>query len=195
MQVNAIEAAVAAGMQKFILDLRGNGGGDNRVGVRLYNAMGLTSVQGGGSVTRRISDIFINSTGWWYWHLNIPRIFGADYIFAGRDAPGVGNPNNVFVSVLTDNETYSSAMHIASWVQGGGFGNIIGEPSRNAPNSFGDMRFISLPHSGLIFPISTTYFTDGDVNVSVGRDVLWPDIPVNAADAFDVAMEYLRSLP
>jgi len=79
---------------------------------------------------------------------------------------------------------------MAYWVQDGGFGNIVGAPSINAPSSFGDMLFFNLPYTGLQVRVSHALFLRPDANAD--QSVLWPDIMVDPADALEVAIEYLR---
>jgi C-terminal processing protease CtpA/Prc len=103
--------------------------------------------------------------------------------------PSQHNPYDVFVSVLTDNETYSSATMLAVWVADGGFGNIVGEPSSNSPSCFGDMLTFTLHDAGIQFSISYTRFLRPDA--SADQDTLHPDIPVDAGRALEAALEYL----
>jgi hypothetical protein len=77
-------------------------------------------------------------------------------------------------------------------VQDGGFGNVIGSPSRNAPSPFGDMSSFTLPYSGLVASVSHARFLRPDTTAD--QSTLWPDIIVDPADALDVAIEYLRNL-
>ena len=79
----------------------------------------------------------------------------------------------------------------AFWVQDGGFGNIIGSPSRNAPNCFGNMVRLTLPYSELVISVSYSHFTRPDAGAD--PNVLWPDIMVDPAEALYVAIEYIRN--
>lgn len=74
------------------------------------------------------------------------------------------NPNNVFVSVLTDVYSFSSSVMMAAWIQDGRLGNIVGEPSSNAPSPFGDMLNFTLPYSQFRVPISYTRFLRPDTH-------------------------------
>ena len=100
------------------------------------------------------------------------------------------NANDVFVSILTNHGTYSSATMMAYWVQDGGFGNVVGAPSANAPSAFGDMLLFYLPYTGLQARVSHARFMRPDANAD--QSVLWPDIMVDPADALEAAIEYLR---
>jgi hypothetical protein len=191
-----IEQAIENGIRKFIVDLRGNGGGDSRAGERLLNAKGIT-VPAGGAV-RRLSPLMLDMVR--EYNLMPAPIRALFSILSALtdgmiDTPYPGNasnPNNAFVAVLTDNDTYSSATMMAYWAQDGGFGNIIGAPSRNAPSSFGDMLFFTLPYSGLQARVSHVQFLRPDT--AADQSTLWPDIMADPADALDVAIEFLRNL-
>ena len=174
-----ITEAVAQGTRNFIVDLRGNPGGDSTAGYRLLRAMGVRVPLHG--VIRRMSPLAAEQRGF---DETTGTLEFAPNTFSR-------NPNDVFVSVLTDRYTFSSAMMMGVWVQDGGFGNIVGEPSSNAPSSFGDMLFFRLPYLDVYVPISFTRFLRPDVNAD--QDTLWPDILVPADEALEAAIEYMRS--
>ena len=188
----AISRAVAEGTRNFIIDLRGNGGGDSRAGESLLQAMGITVPRG--SFIHRVNRLAANSLadgGHGLIYFPLLGLFGIDYLYWESNTPENNNPNDVFVSVLTDVLTYSSATMFAYWVQDGGFGNIIGSPSRNSPNAFGNMVWLTLPYSELMIRVSYSHFMRPDA--SADPNVLWPDIIVDPADALYVAIEYLRN--
>ena len=187
--VKAIEQAVANGTRKFIVDLRGNGGGNSLAGQRLLEAMDITIPQFG--AVRRISPLPI-ATHSHLWDMRLLSWFGYDYMRFNPSVVSNSNPNDVFVSVLTDVESYSSANMMATWVQDGGFGNIIGSPSRQAPTNFGDVIWYSLPHSGIWTNVSFTHWLRPDAQAD--QTTLWPDIIVDPVNALEVAVEYLRNL-
>ena len=190
-----IEQAIANGYRKFIVDLRGNGGGNSMAGEILLQAMGITVPSSG--IVRRLSPFMLESAVEHNLVSPLERmIISAVSVFADGmtmmpTVETATNPNDVFVSVLTDNNTYSSATMMAYWVQDGGFGNLIGQPSRNAPSSFGDMLTFTLPYSGLEARVSHAQFLRPDTNAD--QDTLWPDIIVEPEEALAVALEYLRS--
>jgi len=184
LAVQSIESAVSSGTRKFIVDVRGNNGGSSWVAQRLLNAMGIRTPEVG-SVER-----FSQRDG--MWHFGILYSLGFDY---SRMSPSVNpsrNRNDVFVSVLTDAGTFSTAMWMGMWVQDGGFGNVIGSPSRNAPTSFGNTRAHALPYSGLWFMLSYNKWLRPDADAN--QTVLMPDILVDPDYALDVAIEHFRNL-
>jgi len=172
----AIQQARANGTRNFIVDLRGNGGGNSAAGQRLLRAMGMILPSFG--VMRRTSDLAMEQRG----------------AFTAIAQPNTTSQNlqNAFVVVLTDIYTYSSATMMASWVQDGGLGTVVGEPSRNSPSSFGDMLVATLPDSGLSFAISYSKLLRPDANAD--QSTLWPDIMVPAEDALEAALEFLQNM-
>lgn len=175
-----IEQAIADGIRKFIVDLRGNGGGSSHVGESLLNAMGVTPP--GVGFIRRLSELFLERALVWPDDVEEPAdaeemmeflreyvyaIDGVEFFISTGGEVGIltasntetaNNPNDVFISVLTDNATFGAAMMFAGWVQDGGLGNIVGEPSINAPSLFGEMLPLHLPISDFHIPISSSFF-------------------------------------
>jgi C-terminal processing protease CtpA/Prc len=56
--------------------------------------------------------------------------------------------------VLTGPATFSSGNWFAVVVQDNGFGQIVGEPTGNAPSSYGDILAFTLPQSGSAYTLS-----------------------------------------
>lgn len=184
--VRAIEEAIEFGARKFIVDLCSNGGGNSHAGVRLLSAMGISPPRQG--IINRISPLLLEN------HQVFRPLswFGIGYLHWVGGVDMVRNPNDVFVSVLTNGDTFSSATDMATWVQDGGFGNVVGSPSRNAPTSFGDILQFTLPYTGFVGHVSFAHFLRPDVNAD--QTTLWPDILTDPADALEAATRLLRNL-
>jgi|GEM_PF-387829 len=192
--IEAIENAIESGTRHFILDLRDNGGGNSMVGQELLEAMGITVPSFG--VYRRISTLaqeqrsgeFISADTFEYW---LENHYGEIIFESEPTTETAANPNDVVVAVLTNAFTYSSATMTSVWVQDGGFGVIIGEPSSNAPSPFGDMLTFRLPHSHALVAVSYSWFVRPDVEAD--QNTLWPDIPVRQDLALEAALEFFAS--
>lgn len=83
---------------------------------------------------------------------------------------------NVFV--LVGNRTFSAGNWIAVVFYDNDLGTIIGEPTGNAPSSFGDMISFQLPNTRFILGVSYKYFTRPDPS-NDPQDSLYPRVPVN----------------
>lgn len=83
--------------------------------------------------------------------------------------------------LLTSNYTFSSAMNFAEYVKDNDLGTIIGEPSGNAPDSYGDISCFKLPESGIVIQISTKKW----YRTNHMKGLIEPDIPCDDRDALD----------
>jgi len=195
--IMAIEEAMENDVRYFIVDLRDNGGGHSGVGELLLNAMEITPPSFGGLL--RLSEPNIASLE--RFGSTLADMFGEgeydEYVERGYfiEEPNLemaSNPNEVFVSVLVNANTYSSAMWFGVWVQDGGFGNVIGEYSRNAPTSFGNTAGEAfLPESQIHVSISTARWLRPDIEAN--QNMLVPDILAASEDALDVAIDFLSA--
>jgi len=91
---NAIENAIAGGMSNFIIDLRGNGGGNSLAGQRLIEAMGI-EVPVFGSI-QRISPLLLEAHSF-MWYLRPLMWIGVDYMSFSPYIPANNNPNGGFL--------------------------------------------------------------------------------------------------
>ena len=66
----------------------------------------------------------------------------------------VGDPFRGQLFVLTSKATFSSGNWFGVIVRDNQLGKIVGEPTGNAPSSFGDVLSFTLPRSGLGFTLS-----------------------------------------
>jgi len=183
--LTAVEYAIANGMRNFIFDLRDNPGGSSMIGITFLNRMGAGWPQFG--VYWRISDLFLlTRTDWHDWQGDRNEIY-----FTPPNPATATNQNDVFISVLTSTLSYSAAVELATAVKDGRLGNIIGEPSINAPSMFGAMHNFTLPVSGIPLRVSTLRIVRPDIHAD--QTTLWPDIIVPAQDALEVALEFFRN--
>jgi hypothetical protein len=81
---------------------------------------------------------------------------------------------------------------MALWVRDGGFGNVIGSPSSQAPTAFGNILNFRLPYTGFSGFISYVQFLRPDANADPA--ILQPDIVVDPAEALEFALEYLQNM-
>ncbi|MGE5579451.1 MAG: S41 family peptidase [Bacillota bacterium] len=174
----AIRRARGEGTTKFIIDVRGNSGGNSMVGEQLLAAMGMKPPSYGCYICS--SELSRKLRG--------PASQKVAYF---EPDPSTAKKNDdIELVVLTDRITFSSATMLGVWVQDGDLGIIVGQPSSNAPTAYGDMLRVRLPISDINLQISYKKFLRPDVNAD--QDTLQPDILTEfGEDALEVALEYL----
>ena len=92
--------------------------------------------------------------------------------------------------MLTSQYTFSSAMHFATVIQDNGIGKVIGEIPGNMPTAYGDKLGFQLPESKLVLSVSYKKFYRVDINKS--EEPLIPDCTVNADEALEKLVEYIK---
>lgn len=124
---------------KFIkhiaVDLRGNGGGNSGVANAFLSYIDIDSYKSWDSAVRYGPVLWKNKNVTIKNKQNAPAFSGSLY-------------------VLTDVYSYSSAMDFAMLIKDNNLGLIIGEPSGNSPDSYGDNLYFQMPNSKLYFSLS-----------------------------------------
>lgn len=154
------------------VDLRSNGGGTTEVineflryiNISDYKLFGGTDIRNGGKLISYRDEITPNKP--------------VDNAFDGR------------VYVLTSQYTFSSAMDFATVIQDNGIGKVIGEIPGNMPTAYGDKLGFQLPESKLVLSVSYKKFYRVDINKS--EEPLIPDCTVNADEALEKLVEYIK---
>ena len=172
-----LEEAIKSGCSKVIIDVRNNGGGDSNTCEDLLKAMGMSAPSYGMLVRyspeAKKQDGYFRSSGKFY----------------SKGSINCRKNENVKLVVLSSRNTFSSATMMCVFVRDGGHGIIIGEPSSNMPNSYGDIVCFSLSNSHLYGSVSHKKFERPDG--SNKERMLVPDIETKINDAYDEAMRYL----
>lgn len=175
-----LERAVAEGTDKVIIDVRDNRGGDSSTCEALLNAMGMRAPGYGGCI--RFSPLADGQRG-----------YGRDSGYVRADPnPGAARANPaVSLAVLTNENTFSSATMLAVFVRDGRLGAVIGRPSANAPNSYGDILSFELENTGLSGSISHKRWLRPDQGAE--QDAVTPDLPTAVGeDALQRALAWLQ---
>lgn len=154
------------------VDLRSNGGGTTEVineflryiNISDYKLFGGTDIRIGGNLISYRDEITPNK------HV--------ENAFDGR------------VYVLTSQYTFSSAMDFAMVIHDNGIGKVIGEIPGNMPTAYGDKLGFQLPESKLVLSVSYKKFYRVDINKS--EEPLIPDCTVNADEALEKLVEYIK---
>lgn len=171
---------VEEGCTKVIVDVRENGGGNSDACVRLLEAMDMKAPQYD-MVIRYSEDAkeqrgYLRSNGMYRWN-----------------AKSDGKPNeDIDLVVLCDRYTFSSATMMCVYVRDGKLGTLIGEPSSNMPNAYGDILYFVLPNSHLYGTVSHKQFIRPDKTNN--ERMLVPEIQTTSEDAYDAAVKYLKGI-
>lgn len=180
--VAALAKAVESGTHQVIIDVRGNGGGNSDTCVQLLNAMGMAPPHYGAYV--RYSPLAKGT---------YPNIYDQDKggeRYAPQPEAAKANPK-VQLVVLTDEKTFSSANMMAVYVRDGKLGTLIGRPSSNMPNHYGDILAFNLEHTRTYCTVSHKQWLRPDQ--SAKGNTLTPDIVTAVGeDALQSALAYLK---
>lgn len=176
----ALKAAVDGGVTRVILDVRGNGGGNSQACQQLLSAVGMEIPQYGSYL--RYSPLAQAQRGY------------QESEGFSQEAPDLttakANPK-VKLVVLTDEDTFSSAQMLAVWVRDGKLGAVIGRPSANNPNHYGDILYYQLSHTGLMGTISHIQWQRPDTQAAPG--MLVPDVETAIGeDSLQAALAFLK---
>jgi len=79
--------------------------------------------------------------------------------------------------VLTSSATFSSGNWFAVIIKDNGLGTVIGEPTGNAPSSYGDVPTFQMPNTGFSFSVSHKRWIRPNPD-NDPADALYPDVPV-----------------
>lgn len=145
------------------VDLRGNGGGSSQVGNEFLKYLPIESYTDG-------------PFDWRWGFLN----FHNDGKKSNIKYDNLTFEGNVFA--LTDSYSFSAAKDFAMLLQDNGLGKVIGEPSANSVNGYGEIASFYLPNTGLYVQISTKkwYRIDGGNS----NEFVMPDYPCESANCF-----------
>lgn len=158
-------------IKNVAVDLRGNGGGSSLVGNEFVKYLPVDSY----------SDCSFDwRCGFITFHVNSGKIKNK----RNKNLTFEGN-----VYILTDNDSFSSARDFAMLIQDNNLGKIVGEPSANSVNCYGEVTYFYLPNSGLFVQISTKKFYR--IDGSSTDDYVMPDYPCASKDCYEKLYEVI----
>lgn len=157
-------------IQNVAVDLRGNGGGNSGVANEFIRYLPI--------------DIYSDSPSDWRWNFFTLHSDGKMKNDRYHDLTFTGN-----VYVLTDRNSFSSAMLFPQMIQDNGLGRVIGESPANNVNSYGDIACFYLKESGLFIQVSTKKW----YRIDSGNpdDYVIPDIMCDGEDVFESLYEVI----
>jgi len=93
------------------------------------------------------------------------------------------------VYILTDYDSFSAAKDFAMLIQDNRLGKVVGEPSANAVNGYGEVTYFYLPNTGLYVQISTKkWYRIDSTNTD---EYVMPDYPCESKNCFDKLFEVI----
>ena len=160
------------GAENIIVDLRKNSGGNSYVADYFLKYIDVNGYNTWSSA-RRVGN-----------HLDT---HDQEYIKNDHLEPKFSG--NVYI--LTSTLTYSAAMDFTMYFMDNDLGKVVGEPSGNLPDSYGDCLSFSTPNSKLGFNVS--YKKWQRIDTSKSGEPLTPDYPCDADKAMGKAFEIIKA--
>lgn len=175
--VASLKRAVSGGVKKVVVDVRDNPGGNSDACLQILNALDMTPGVYGRVI--RFSKPASEQNG----YLRKSGKMVSEPVDSAKRNP------NIKLTVLTNENTFSSAAMLAVWVRDGRLGKIVGQPSSNKPSSYGDIIHFQLNNSRLCGIVSHKQFTRPDIT-QTDQTELTPDIVVPPdGDALKAALK------
>lgn len=157
-------------IRNVAVDLCGNGGGSSLVGNEFVKYLPV----------EKYAD------GPYDWRWNILN-FHSNPLISNQQNKNLLFDGNVFI--LTDKDSFSAAKDFAMLIQDNHLGKIIGEPSSNAVNGYGEVSYFYLPNTGLYVQISTKKWYR--IDSSNTDEYVMPDYPCEEKDILDKLYEII----
>ncbi|MBO7336393.1 MAG: hypothetical protein J6U42_05590 [Lachnospiraceae bacterium] len=166
------EEVSANGIESVIVDLRDNGGGNSAVADEFIHYLDADKYY------RLPMDIRYG---------NLLIKFKNKLIKNKKLEPRFSGD----VYILTSTNTFSAAKDFTMLVKDSGLGTVVGEPSGNLPDSYGDSINFMLPNSRLYYSMSfKRWFRIDETKRGLPLEA---DVPCKESEALDVALELIEN--
>lgn len=167
-------------VKNVIVDVRDNPGGDSTACNKILETLNMKAGNFGSII--RFSPLAKKTYGY---------LKSTGTIEYKRNNDTTKN-EDIDLYIITNENTFSSAQWMATLVQDGGLGTIVGQPSSNMPSSFGDILGFQLKNSKLEGQISYKKWTRPDKSKDKER-TLEPNIKVkDEENPVDIIIEKLK---
>lgn len=168
---NFFTEVFAGNIENVVVDLRYNGGGNSAVANEFITYLDVEEYRGWDSGVRFGRYLYKNEN---IVHKNKQK----EKVFDGQ------------VYVLTNIKTYSAAMDFVMLIGDNDLGTIVGEPSGNLPDSYGDILSFQMPNSKLMLCVSHKRWYRVDQSKS-GQPIM-PDYEVESSEALEKVYELIE---
>ncbi|MEM6378474.1 MAG: S41 family peptidase [Bacteroidota bacterium] len=180
---------------RLVIDLRGNGGGDDRLCSMLLHYLTDKPYRFYGGQHRKVSKQYnqyfryASNNGWLL--RQVPYGPGVALFFSRHptesktfSSPKVGKEiklqkvkdNSLRFQgtcyFIIDNGTYSSAVSLANAVEDYNLGTLVGQPSGSIPNEHGEIMNFKLPNSGLMIYLPSAFYVRANGDITNPNPVL-----------------------
>ncbi len=170
---NFFAEVFAGNIENVVVDLRDNGGGNSGGANEFITYLDVEEYQSWDSGVR---------FGWYL-------LENKDIVHKNKQKKQVFNGQ---VYVLTNIKTYSAAMDFAMLIGDNDLGIIVGEPSGNLPDSYGDILSFQMPNSKLMLCVSHKRWYRIDQSKS-GQPIM-PDYEVESSEALEKVYELIGNI-
>lgn len=167
---NFFTEVFSEGIENVVVDLRGNGGGNSWVANEFMKYL---------DVDEYLSWDCANRYGWY-----LAKNEDISYTNQKKEQVFEGK-----LYVLTNTWTYSAAMDFAMLIADNDLGTIVGQPSGNLPDSYGDCLYFQMPNSKLMLSISYKRWYRID-QTKTGEPIM-PDVEVPSGEALKKVYELI----
>lgn len=157
-------------VRNVAVDLRGNGGGSSMVGNEFVKYLPV--------------DSYYDAPYDWRWGF---LEFHSNVKISIKQYKNLLFDGNVYI--LTDYDSFSAAKDFAMLIQDNHLGKVVGEPSANAVNGYGEVTYFFLPNTGIYVQISTKKWYRIDGNNT--DEYVMPDYPCDSKDGFEKLYEII----
>jgi len=187
------EKVAADSARVLIVDLRGNGGGDSRLGEEFLRYITTKPYRMSAAKDWKMSAEYRSyfktwvhpairwTRGWQLMPIGRQLMNGPDgKIVTMAESPEVHTPAEPFFSrpvcVLIGPQTFSSTVDLADAIKTYHLATLVGEETGGRPNGFGEAYIFRLPHSQLAVSVSSAQFIRASGDTTDHRGIL-PDFP------------------
>lgn len=186
-------AVADAGIDRIVVDLRRNGGGNSSVANEFLRYVNVADYADFSALVR-VSEAAMDQRQL----PGPPRVVQSPPSRRGNQRVESPPPFDGTIYVLTSRHTFSSGSWFATVLHDNDLATLVGEPTGGAPGHYGDVLSFTLPESGLSYTLSFKCFVRPDPSrnpaTSLTPDVRVPMTRAALMEGTDPVLEHVRGL-